>query len=269
MRPLITADTVDPDLGIARAQRAAERVGAVGRVDRNTISPQNLGRVTQQALLRVSRMDLKSSGHVRNCGEIMGASKAADGTDKGMKLLGDLLPIIAFFIVFKAVGEPDGIRAATAAAIVIAAAQVGWTRIRVGHFRTSQLVTLGLLGFLGGLTLLLRDPRYIQWKPTVVSWAMAIAFLGSGFIGEKSLVERMFGGSIQAPRPVWWRLSLAWSGFFLMLGGLNLYFAWYWSTEVWVNFKVFGTLGLSLAFTFIQALYLMRYDAGVNDVGKE
>jgi intracellular septation protein len=269
MRSPIAADTVDPNLGITGPQRTAKRISTVGRVNRHPIRLQDLGSVTQKALLRVGRMDLQSSGHARNRDEIMGASKAADGTGKGMKLLGDLLPIIAFFIVFKAVGEPDGIRAATVAAIVVAAVQVGWTRLRDGHFRPSQLATLGLLGFLGGLTLVLRDPRYIQWKPTVVSWAMAIAFLGSGFIGEKSLVERMFGGSIQAPRAVWWRLSLAWAGFFLALGALNLYFAWYWSTEVWVNFKVFGTLGLSLAFTFIQALYLMRYDAGVNDVGKE
>lgn len=269
MRSLIAADAMDTDLCIPCAQCTAKGVGAVGGINRHAIRPQHLRRVTQESLLGMCGVDLKSSGHVRNRSEIMASSKAADGTGKGMKLLGDLLPIIAFFLVFKVVGEPDGVRAATAAAILIAALQVGWTRLRSGHFRTSQLVTLGLLAFLGGLTLALRDPRYIQWKPTVVSWAMAVAFLGSAFIGEKSLVERMFGGSLHAPRAVWWRLSLAWSGFFLALGGLNLYFAWYWSTEVWVNFKVFGTLGLSVAFTFVQALYLMRYDAAMNDVGKE
>ncbi len=219
--------------------------------------------------MRVGWMDLQSSGHAENRDEIMQASTAAEMTVKRMKLLGELLPIMAFFVVFKAVGEPDGLRAATATAIVVAALQLGWTRIRTGRFQRSQVVTLLLLAVLGGLTLALRDPRYLQWKPTLVSWGMGVAFLGSLFIGEKTLVERMFGGGLAAPAAVWRKVTWAWAAFFAMLGLLNLYFAWYWSTAAWVNFKVFGTLGLSVAFTFVQALYLMRYDAGPREPGKE
>lgn len=178
-----------------------------------------------------------------------------------MKLLADLLPIIAFFAVYKAVGGTDGVYAATATAILIAAVMVAVGRLRTGAFDKQQLVTLAILVVLGGLTLALRDERYIKWKPSVVSWVMAAAFLASRWIGQRSLVERMFGGSITAPPRVWHRLTEAWALFFVMLGALNLHFAYHWSTEAWVNFKVFGTLGLSLAFTFIQALYLMRYDA--------
>ncbi|MGD9600422.1 MAG: septation protein A [Gammaproteobacteria bacterium] len=177
-----------------------------------------------------------------------------------MKLLGDLLPIIAFFIVFKAVGGQPGIYAATATAIVLAVLLVAVRWWRHHTVERQQLVMLGILVVLGGLTLVLQDERYIKWKPTVVSWVMGGAFLVSRWIGQRTLVERMFGGSIQAPSPVWIRLNYAWTMFFAMLGALNLHFAYHWSTEAWVNFKVFGTLGLSIAFTVLQALYLMRYD---------
>lgn len=178
-----------------------------------------------------------------------------------MKLLGDLLPIIAFFVVFKAVGGTSGIYAATASAIAIATLMVAYAWFRHRRVERQQLIMLAILVVLGGLTLALNDERYIKWKPTVVSWVMAGAFLLSQWVGKKNLVERMFGGNIQAPAPVWTRLNLGWSAFFVSLGALNLYFAFHWSTEVWVNFKVFGTLGLSLLFAVLQALYLMRYDA--------
>ena len=178
-----------------------------------------------------------------------------------MKLLGDLLPIIAFFIVFKTVGGTSGIYAATASAIAIAALTVAYAWWRHRHVERQQLIMLAILVVLGGLTLALHDERYIKWKPTIVSWVMAGAFLLSQWFGKRTLVERMFGGNIQAPGVVWSRLNLGWVAFFVSLGALNLHFAFHWSTEAWVNFKVFGTFGLSMLFAVIQALYLMRYDA--------
>ncbi len=206
-------------------------------------------------------MDVESSGHLGDTGEILGPASEHGKFGNAMKLLADLLPIIAFFVVYKTVGGTDGVYAATAAAIVLAAVMVGISRRRTGRFDRQQLITLAILVVLGGLTLALRDERYIKWKPSVVSWLMAGAFLGSRWVGRRTLVERMFGGSLAAPAPIWHRLNLAWAIFFLVLGGLNLHFAYHWSTEAWVNFKVFGTLGLSIVFTFVQALYLMRYDA--------
>lgn len=177
-----------------------------------------------------------------------------------MKLLGDLLPIIAFFAVYKLVGGTDGIYPATATAIGVAGLLAGFSWWRHGRVERQQLLTLVILVVLGGLTLALHDERFIKWKPTIVSWIMGAAFVASQWIGERNLVERMFGGNLQAPAEVWRGLNWAWAGFFATLGALNLYFAFYWSTEAWVNFKLFGTFGLSIGFAVLQALYLMRYD---------
>ena len=177
-----------------------------------------------------------------------------------MKLLGNLLPIIAFFIVFKLVGGTSGIYAATATAIAVALASTAYSWLRFRRVERQQLAMLAILLIMGGLTLALHDERFIKWKPTVVSWVMAGAFLVSQGVGQKTLVERMFGSNIVAPVSVWRILNLAWAAFFVGLGGLNLYFAFHWPTDVWVNFKVFGTMGLSLVFAVLQALYLMRFD---------
>jgi intracellular septation protein len=182
-----------------------------------------------------------------------------------MKLLGDLLPIIAFFVVFKTVGGTSGIYAATASAIAIAALLVAYAWWRHRHVERQQLIMLAILVVLGGMTLALHDERYIKWKPTVVSWVMAGAFMLSQSLGKKTLVERMFGGNLQAPAQVWTRLNLGWVAFFVSLGALNLHFAFHWSTEAWVNFKVFGTFGLSMVFAVLQALYLMRYDVSAPE----
>lgn len=221
--------------------------------------------MSQQTRLRVRRVNVESSGHGAERGEILRPALKGQVTGTAMKLLGDLLPIIAFFIVFKAVGGPTGIYAATASAISIAALLVAVQWFRHRRLERQQLVMLAVLVVLGGLTLALRDERYIKWKPTVVSWLMGGAFLVSRWVGQKTLVERMFGGQIIAPTAVWHRLNLAWSLFFGVLGALNLHFAYHWSTEAWVNFKVFGTFGLSLTFAVIQALYLMRYDVATPE----
>ncbi len=177
-----------------------------------------------------------------------------------MKVLVDFLPIIAFFVVFKAVGGPSGVYAATATAIVTAILIALFTWLRTRQVERQQLIMLAILIVLGGLTLALHDERYIKWKPTVVSWVMGTGFLLSQWFGRKNFAERMFGANIEAPARVWRNINLAWVGFFVALGFLNLYFAFYWSTEAWVNFKVFGTLGLSVGFAVVQALFLMRYD---------
>ena len=122
-----------------------------------------------------------------------------------------------------------------------------------------HLITLGILVLFGGLTLALHDPLFIKWKPTVVNWLFGVAFLGSHFFGERTLVERMMGHAITVPTPVWSRLNGAWTLFFLGMGLLNLYVAYSFSEEIWVNFKLFGMMGLTLVFVFAQAFYLSRY----------
>jgi len=213
-----------------------------------------------------------------------------------MKLLTDFFPIILFFVAYKLYG----IYVATAVAIGASVLQVAWFRWRHGRVERMHLVTLGLLVVFGGLTLALRDPIFVMWKPTIVNWLFAVVFLGSQFFGERTLVERMMGQAIEVPGIVWRRLNWSWIAFFVLLGLANLYVVYIGSgffaakqalltvsgiTEidlahcadlfigesltlcdsaqaseaVWVNFKLFGMMGLTIMFVVAQALYLTRH----------
>ena len=172
-----------------------------------------------------------------------------------MKLLSDLFPVILFFIAYKIAG----IYTATAVAIAASLVQVGWNHWRHGKVETMHWVTLGLIVFFGGLTLLLHDPVFIKWKPTVVNWLFAAAFMGSALFMERNLLQRMMDHAIALPGEIWKRLNLAWVGFFVVSGLANLYVAYNYSEETWVNFKLFGMLGLTLLFLLAQGLYLSRY----------
>jgi intracellular septation protein len=122
-----------------------------------------------------------------------------------------------------------------------------------------HLVTLGMILVLGGTTLLLHNPIFIKWKPTLVNWLFAIVFLGSHWVGEKPIIERMLSTQIELPSSVWVRLNFSWVSFFILSGGANLYVAYHVSEAAWVNFKLFGMLGLTIVFIFLQTLYLSRY----------
>lgn len=178
-----------------------------------------------------------------------------------MKFLFDFFPILLFFIAYKL----HGIYAATVVAIVASVAQVGWSWWRQRRVETMHLVTLGLIVLLGGATLWLQDEAFIKWKPTLVNWLFAAAFLGSRYIGRKPLVERMMGNAITLPSPVWARLNLVWTVFFLALGAANLYVVYHFDTDTWVNFKLFGMMGLTFAFVLAQAFYLARHIKPENE----
>jgi intracellular septation protein len=172
-----------------------------------------------------------------------------------MKLLFDFFPIILFFIVFKLYG----IYAATAAAIAATLLQVAYSWFKHRKVESMQWVTLVLISVMGGLTLYFQDEQFIKWKPTVINWLFGIAFLGSQVIGEKPFVERMMSGNLQLPAAVWKRLNLSWAVFFFALGFANLFVIYRFDTETWVNFKLFGMLGLTLAFVVLQAIFLSKY----------
>ena len=172
-----------------------------------------------------------------------------------MKFLFDLFPILLFFVAYKMYD----IYVATAVAIGAAFVQTGLFWLKHRKFEKMHVITLGILIVFGGLTLILRDPVFIKWKPTVVNWLFGASFLGSQFIGERPLVERMMGHAIKVPGPVWRRLNWAWILFFLAMGLINIYVAYNYSEETWVNFKLFGMMGLTLVFVFAQAFYLGRY----------
>lgn len=172
-----------------------------------------------------------------------------------MKMLFDFFPVLLFFIVYKSYD----IYTATAVLIAACAVQTLGHRIIKGKFENTHLITLALVALFGGLTLVLQNEVFIKWKPTAINWLFALVFIGSQFIGEKPIIERMMGASITLPRAVWTRLSVAWALFFVALGALNLYVAFSFDTDTWVNFKMFGLMGLTFVFIIAQSLYLVPY----------
>jgi len=172
-----------------------------------------------------------------------------------MKFLYDFFPIVLFFIAYKRYG----MYVATAVIIVSSLLQVGYSWFRHRKVEKMHLITLVIVVVFGGLTLILQDPVFIKWKPTVVNWLFAVAFLGSQFIGAKTLVERMMSTQIELPSPVWRRLNLTWVAFFIVSGAANIYVAYNYSEDTWVNFKLFGVLGLTIGFIIIQAFYISRH----------
>jgi intracellular septation protein len=172
-----------------------------------------------------------------------------------MKFLFDLFPIVLFFAAYKMYD----IYVATAVAIGAAFLQTGLFWLRHRKFEKMHVITLGILVVFGGLTLILRDPVFIKWKPTVVNWLFGATFLASRFFGERTLIERMMGHAITVPAPIWLRLNWAWVLFFIAMGIINIYVAYTYSEETWVNFKLFGMMGMTLVFVFAQAFYLGRY----------
>ena len=177
-----------------------------------------------------------------------------------MKFLIDFFPVLAFFVAFYIPEDRDqGIYLATAAAIAASLVQIAVMWIAKRRVENMHLATFLLLLVLGGATLLLQDKTFIKWKPTAVNWLFAIVFLGSQYIGEKPIIRRMMETSIQIPPALWAPLNLSWVLFFLVMGTMNLYVAFNFSETVWVNFKLFGILGLTFIFAIGQALYLARY----------
>lgn len=172
-----------------------------------------------------------------------------------MKFFTDLFPIILFFIVFKFAG----IYAATGAAILASIAQVMYTYFKTKKIDSMQWITLAIIVVLGGATLLLHNELFIKWKPTAIEWAFAIVFLLSQWFGEKTLTQRLMEGNLQLSSALWMRLNMSWVMFFALMGALNLYVIYHFNTNVWVNFKLFGMLGFTVAFVIWQAFYISKY----------
>ncbi len=210
-----------------------------------------------------------------------------------MKFLFDLLPVILFFIAYKVYG----IYPAIVVIMVATGIQVGISWLRHRKVEKMHLITLALVMVLGGATLLLHDKAFFMWKPSVVNWLFALAFLGSHFIGQrKTLVERMMSQAVEAPRQVWTRLNISWILFFILMGFANLYVANFFfeanaaltaaagsamdlenceanlsgdllqlcmqakgAEDNWVDFKLYGMMGLTFAFVIAQAFYLAKH----------
>jgi intracellular septation protein len=201
-----------------------------------------------------------------------------------MKLLFDLFPVILFFAVFKFAGaQPEAAQAfashtltflvadgeitaqqapillATAVAILATLGQVLWLLLRRRHVDTMLWVSLVIIVVFGGATIYFHDEMFIKWKPTVLYWCFALALLGTQMLMRKNLIRSLMGQQMMLPDPVWDKLNLAWSAFFAAMGALNLYIAFNFPLELWVNFKMFGFIGLMIAFVIAQTAYLSRY----------
>ena len=174
-----------------------------------------------------------------------------------MKFLFDLFPVILFFIAFKF----GGIYVATAIAIAATFAQIGWVWMKHRYVDTMLWVSLAIITVFGGMTLIFHDEIFIKWKPTVLYWAFALTLAGSTLALKKNLIRVLLAEQFDAPEIVWTRLNWSWIGFFVFMGFANLAiaFAFGLSTETWVNFKLFGGVGLMLLFALAQGLMLSKY----------
>jgi intracellular septation protein len=177
------------------------------------------------------------------------------------KLLFDLFPIILFFVAFKFAD----IYTATAVAIGATIAQILWLKLRGRHVEVMQWISLGVIVVFGGLTLMLHDEAFIKWKPTILYWLFAGGLLIARLTG-RNLMKTFMGGQMTLPDPVWERVNRMWIVYFVVMGALNLWVAYSWSTDIWVNFKLFGTLGMTLLFVLLQGVYLSRF---LKDSGDE
>lgn len=172
-----------------------------------------------------------------------------------MKQWLDYIPLVLFFASFKLLG----IFPATAILIGSTVLLYGYIWFSEGQLQKNHKIVLVITLLFGGLTLFFHDVTFIKWKAPIINWILASVFLGSHFIGDKLAVERLMGQSIQLPAPVWTRLNIVWILFFIALGAANLYVAFHYDANVWINFKVFGSLGLTLAFVVGQMFFISRY----------
>jgi intracellular septation protein len=172
-----------------------------------------------------------------------------------MKLLTDFLPIALFFVTFKLAG----IYAATAVAIAATLLQIGWLYYRNGKVEAMQWVSLVIIVLFGGATLLFHDDMFIKWKPTVLYWLMGSALVVGHLVMKRNFLQNLMGAQIELPQEIWLRLLWAWSGFFALMGVVNLWVAFNFDLDTWVSYKLFGGMGLMLVFVLAQALYLSRY----------
>ena len=172
-----------------------------------------------------------------------------------MKLLFDLFPVLLFFIAFKT----HGIYVATSVAIAATVLQIIWTKYRHGKVDMMLWVTFAIVSVFGGATLLLHNESFIKLKPTALYWIFSAILLFSNLFFNKNLMRALLHEKIALPVQVWNRLNLVWSLFFAALGFINLYVAYNFSTDSWVNFKLFGFTGLMVIFILAQGAWLAKY----------
>ena len=186
-----------------------------------------------------------------------------------MRQVLDLIPLILFFIAYKMDGQSlellgyshtfDGIFSATAVLMIASTVQVAMIKLLTGTVEKQLLWLFAVVVVAGSATLILRNDLFIQWKPTVFNWGMAIVLLASLFIGKKSLLERMLGQQLQLPKLAWLRLNQLWITNFTVVGGLNLYVAYNFSQAAWVDYKLYSAFGFTLLLMILTVVIIFPY----------
>jgi intracellular septation protein len=172
-----------------------------------------------------------------------------------MKMFMDFFPIALFFIAFKL----GGIYIATGVAMAATLLQIGWLYFRQGKVEPMQWVSLAIITLFGGATLLTHDETFIKWKPTILYWLMGGVLLGGQLLFKRNLLMKIMSAQLNLPDPIWLRLLFAWVAFFAVMGVVNLWVAFNFDTDTWVNYKLFGGMGLMIVFVLLQAMYLSRH----------
>lgn len=195
-----------------------------------------------------------------------------------MKILFDLFPVILFFAVFKLAGSnPEASQTfatylayqadpqqfpvlfATATAIIATLAQIIWVKLRHGKVDAMLWISFTIILVFGGATLLLHDEAFIKLKPTALYWLFGLVLIFSNIVFKKNLIRILLQEKIRLPDRIWSRLNISWSGFFIALGILNLFVAWNFDIDTWVNFKLFGTSGIMFVFIILQTIMISKY----------
>lgn len=172
-----------------------------------------------------------------------------------MKILSDFIAIILFFVIYT---TTKNIIWATAVALIVGIIQAALTWMKHKKLDTMQKVNLGLIVVFGGATILLRDARFIMWKPTLLFWFGALA-LSISQIMNKNGLKAMMGKELKLDDSIWNKLTTAWVVFLIFMGAANLIVAYNFSEQQWVNYKLFGTLGFMIVFALAQGMYLSRH----------
>ncbi len=176
----------------------------------------------------------------------------------------EFIPLALFFIAYKMSGDTisfgnlqytlDGIYSATLILIIATTAQLLLSWAISKKLEKRLLWTWLAVVIFGGLTVILRDKTFIQWKPTIFNWALALVFLGSHFIGKKNLLQRTLGSQLELPQALWTRLSYLWISNFAVVGGLNIWVAQNFSEDFWVSYKLYSSIGFTLAMTILTVV---------------
>jgi intracellular septation protein len=169
-----------------------------------------------------------------------------------MKILFDLFPVILFFAAFKM----KGIFIATGVAIAASVLQIAWMLVRRKKVEPMMWISLGIITVFGGATILLHNETYIKWKPSVLYWCLGSALLAGQFLFKKNGIKALLGKRMEMAESSWMKMNMSWGIFFAILGSLNLFVAYRFSTETWVNFKLFGIMGIIMVFAVVQSFLM-------------